>query len=90
MKTNTAKAINRQIANGSPVIVGIPEKYLKVRFVSGHGETAGIVIAQSKFDCLTITGLSRLFPVSEFRKMGSLQVSPVFDSFESAFYHTFE
>lgn len=84
-----SKAVNSMIANGSPVIAGIPEKYVKVRFVSGHGETAGIVISETKFNNSTISGLSRLFPVSEFRKMGSLQASPVFDSFDAAFLHQF-
>ena len=66
------------------------EKFIKVRFVSGHGATAGLVMTLDKFSTTTISGISRLFPVSEFRKMGTMQASPALDSFEDAFSFQFD
>lgn len=63
--------------------------YLKFRFTSCQGCTAGLVIESDKFSNLSITELSRFFPYSESRFMARLEVSPKFPSWEAAFNFQF-
>ena len=74
---------------GAP-IVGIPTQYVKFRFKSKLGATAGLVMALGKFERSNVSELSRLFPYSEALKMAVWQVSPAFDSWDSAFSFTFQ
>lgn len=68
----------------------LKQGFRKVRFYSKtHGATAGLVIDTDKHS-LTIGELSRLFPVSEFRKMDRLQASPKFSTWEKAFAYEFK
>jgi len=65
--------------------------YRKVRFTSkANGSTAGLVIESDRFERMSITDFSRLFPYSEASKMRTLQVSPEFPTWEAAFDHSFE
>jgi len=64
--------------------------YIKIRFRSKYGETAGIVLAFERYDAMTVTELSRLFPMSECLKMGYLEKSPVFESWDNAFLFDFD
>lgn len=61
-------------------------KYGKVRFTSKlNGSTAGIVLTDKQQENMTITEISRLFPISESTKMEMLERSDYFDTFEQAF-----
>ena len=64
--------------------------YLKFRFTSRHGCTAGLVIESDKFSNLSITELSRFFPYSESRFMRELEVSREFNSWRDAFDFDFD
>ena len=64
--------------------------YLKFRFSSRFGCTAGIVIESDKFSNLSITELSRFFPYSESRFMRELEVSREFNSWREAFDFDFD
>ena len=64
--------------------------YLKFRFSSRQGSTAGIVIESDKFSNLSITELSRFFPYSESRFMRELEVSSEFNSWREAFDFDFD
>lgn len=66
-------------------------KYSKVRFVSKfNGTTAGIVLSQKQLEDLTISQISKMFPLSEAMKMERLERGEYYDSFEDAFNHTFD
>ena len=63
--------------------------YRKVRFTSKeHGSTAGLVLTDEHFP-VVLTAVSRLFPVSEFRKMELFQQSPPFQTWDEAFNYQF-
>lgn len=64
--------------------------YLKFRFSSRQGCTAGLVIESDKFANLSITELSRFFPYSESRFMRELEVSREFNSWCEAFEFDFD
>jgi hypothetical protein len=64
-------------------------RYVKVRFASKHGATAGLVFRLDLFPMTTVA-LSRCFPHSEARFMERLEVSPDFDTWEAAFHHCFD
>lgn len=63
--------------------------FRKVRFYSIHGETAGLVLTETKFRQVTLNNLSRMFPDSECLKMGRVQYSPLFDTWNEAFLFDF-
>jgi hypothetical protein len=64
--------------------------FVKVRFRDAdNGATAGLVLSRTKARHTTVTDLSRMFPVSEFRKMSVLELSPVYPTWEGAFAHDF-
>jgi len=63
--------------------------YVKFRFVSDEGATAGVVMAESSYRAASISDLSRLFPYSEARFMRRLEVSPAYDLWDRAFAHDF-
>ena len=70
--------------------------FTKIRF-SNHATstdpeccTAGLVIDSDKLKGMSITDVSRLYPMSEARKMrGVLQVSKDFDTWNEAFHYQF-
>ena len=64
--------------------------YLKFRFTSRQGCTAGLVIESDKFSNLSITDLSRFFPYSESRFMRELEVSREFENWREAFDFDFD
>ena len=64
--------------------------YLKFRFTSSQGCTAGLVIESDKFSNLSITELSRFFPYSESRFMRELEVSREFENWREAFDFDFD
>ena len=64
--------------------------YIKFRFSSRQGCTAGLVIESDKFERLSITDLSRFFPYSEARFMRELEVSREFNSWREAFDFDFD
>ena len=71
-------------------------QYQKVRF-SNHATstdpevcTAGIVLKSDQLRDMTVTDISRLYPMSEARKMrGVCQVSRKYDNYTDAFSHQF-
>jgi hypothetical protein len=73
-------------------IVGIPETYCKIRFVSKyhHGATAGLIFSASQLEGKTIAGISRFFPYSEANRMDRLQRSPFFENWNDAFNYEFK
>ncbi len=61
-------------------------KYTKVRFTSKlNGNTAGLVLTDHQQESMTITQVSKLFPISESMKMERLERSDSFNTFEEAF-----
>jgi hypothetical protein len=63
--------------------------YVKFRFTSRHGSTAGLIIETRKLEQMSVREVSRLFPYYEAGKMKRLQVSPQYQTWEEAFNHTF-
>lgn len=60
--------------------------YHKIMFYSPkHGRTAGIIITSDQLKNKSTAELSRMFPVSEFRKMTRLYVSRGFNTWNEAF-----
>ena len=65
--------------------------FVKVRFRdAANGVTAGLVLPHSEARHATVEKVSRMFPVSEFRKTSVLELSPVYETWDAAFAHTFE
>ncbi len=67
-------------------------RYRKIMFQGPEGRTAGIVvddawIERNKGDF--IGGASRLYPMSECRKMTRMYISPDFDTWDEAFAFEF-
>ncbi len=79
----------RLLAAGAQPVAGIPMPYRKVRFTSSRGSTAGIVVEAPKLAKMSISEVSRLFPVSESRFMSKIQTSPEFLSWDEAFAYEF-
>jgi len=71
-------------------IVGKPESYCKIRFVSKYGQTAGLIMSATALTGKTIADLSRYFPIGECNKMDRFQRSPFFATWDEAFAYTFE
>ncbi len=65
------------------------ETYIKFRFTSVKGSTAGLVMESCKFHATTVTALSRLFPYEESRYMKVIECSPEYPSWDEAFAHQF-
>lgn len=64
------------------------DTFHKILFYSRqHGRTAGLILKSSELDGKTISDLSRLFPLTEFRKMQNYYISEAFPSWEAAFDH---
>ena len=63
--------------------------YVKFRFTSNAGATAGLVIETDRLQRTSVSDLSRFFPYSESRFMARLEVSPEYPSWEDAFNHSF-
>lgn len=66
------------------------QRFLKVRFTSRFGSTAGLVLEFERYDSMTVTQFSELFPDSEAMKMGKLQKSPVYERWDDAFLFDFD
>ncbi len=83
--------INKAIERGEPAIVGKPERYCKLRFVSKyhHGVTAGLIVSETKLKGKSISDISRWYPYSEASKMDRLQRSPFFATWDEAFRYQF-
>lgn len=64
-------------------------EYIKARFTSLDGATAGLVFNVEAFESMTISEFSRLFPISEARFMRAVEVSPRYQTWEAAFNHDF-
>lgn len=63
--------------------------YKKIRFTSKrHGATAGLVIETNRD--MSISALSRLYPMYEARKMERIEVSPAYPTWGEAFAYDFE
>jgi hypothetical protein len=67
-----------------------PQAYVKFRFTSAYGATAGLVISADKLRALGVVEISRFFPHSEFMKMKRLEVSPAYGSELEAIKHEFK
>ena len=63
--------------------------YKKVRFTKDGISTVGIVLETEVLKKRTITELSRMYPYSEVPKMGKLQVSKEFPTWNEAFWYKF-
>lgn len=62
--------------------------YSKVRFTSKYnGNTASLILSKEQQENMTITELSRLFPMSEASKMERLERGEFYETFEEAFAH---
>jgi hypothetical protein len=61
------------------------EGYRKVWFSKGAEKTAGLIVPAAKLHGMSIGEVSRLFPLSEARKMARLHMSPVFSTWDEAF-----
>ena len=59
--------------------------FQKVWFSKGSEKTAGLIVPAEKLHTMTVSEISRLFPVSESLKMGRLHTSPVFATWDAAF-----
>jgi hypothetical protein len=66
-------------------------EYVKVRFTSArYGSTAGLIVEKTKLYGMSISDVSRLFPISEATKMIKLQQSKPYQTWEDAFAHSFD
>jgi hypothetical protein len=65
------------------------KSFVKFRFASKHGQTAGLIIEADRFHHLSISDLSRFYPYSEARFMARIEVSPTYPTWETAFDHEF-
>ena len=69
------------------------QTYVKVRFASPSHETVGLVFKSEDLVRHNVSSLSRIFPPSEFLRMGSrlvrVELSPDFPTWEEAFNHQF-
>lgn len=64
--------------------------YVKVRFTSErNGVTAGLIFEKEKLDKMSMTQVSLSFPMYEANKMEKFEVSPTYETWESAFAHNF-
>ncbi len=59
--------------------------YRKVMWTGPAGDTAGLVLESAKIAKLTTSDLSRLWPLSEARKMHHCLLSPEFPTWDEAF-----
>jgi hypothetical protein len=65
---------------------GAPKKgFQKVWFSKGAERTAGLILPAEKLYGMSISEVSRLFPVKEGLKMARFHTSPVFDTWDEAF-----
>ncbi len=60
--------------------------FQKVWFSKGREKTAGLILPAAKLHGMSISEISRLFPMSEAGKMGRLHTSPVFATWDAAFH----
>lgn len=63
--------------------------FVKFRFTSKTGQTAGLVITADRFHRTSVADLSRMFPTSEYRHMARLERSPEYLTWADAFAHDF-
>lgn len=63
--------------------------FYKVRFCSNFGATAGLVIEAERLSSMTISEISKFFPITEATKMHLLEVSPRYATRKEAFEHQF-
>ena len=80
MKHRRGRALKRRYGHAMP-----KEGFRKVWFSKGSEKTAGLVLPCAKLHGMSISDISRLFPMSEARKMGRLHTSPVFATWDAAF-----
>ena len=59
--------------------------YRKVWFSRGSQTTAGLILPSEEVEAKGVSGISRLFPISEAGKMAKLHVSPEFGTWDEAF-----
>lgn len=64
--------------------------YMKVRFTSLKGATAGLIFLSQDVYNMSLSKLSRHWPVSEALKMRRVELSPEYDTWEQAFDHSFD
>jgi hypothetical protein len=65
--------------------------FIKVRFTSvTHGSTAGLIFPAKDLYDMSLTKLSRHWPVSEAMKMRRVEMSDEYDTWEGAFNHSFD
>lgn len=69
--------------------IQIMKTYNKIRFSSKRGPTAGLIIETEKLDKMTITEISRLFPLWESGNMTRFERSPNFETWNDAFFFGF-
>lgn len=65
-------------------------EYIKFRFKSEHGATAGLVLNADIYKTKSITDLSKCFPMREASKMHRLQCSEAFGTWDDAFNFDFD
>ncbi len=65
-------------------------EYVKFRFTSDKGSTAGLVLNVEIYKKKTIGALSQMFPMREATKMMRLECSEPFGTWEDAFHYDFE
>ena len=59
--------------------------FQKVWFSKGSEKTAGLIVPAEKLHTMTVSDISRLFPISESLKMARFHTSPVFATWDEAF-----
>ena len=66
-------------------------KYSKVRFLSKYnGHTASIILTDCQQERMTITEISKLFPMHEAMKMERLERGEFYNTYEEAFNNSIE
>ena len=61
--------------------------FVKVWFERGDESTVGLVFTSDYVERSSVTVLSRSWPMSEVPKMRRMFFSPIYDTWEGAFYH---
>jgi hypothetical protein len=63
------------------------EGFRKVWFSRGSEKTAGLVVSAAKLHAMSVSEISRMFPMSEAMKMAKIHMSPVLPTWDAAFHY---
>jgi hypothetical protein len=80
MRHRRGRALRRRYGRAA-----VKDGFRKVWFSKGSEKTAGLILPAAKLHGMSISDISRLFPMSEALKMGKIHMSPVFPTWDAAF-----